>query len=289
MTAHSYEPFSPEPLSVAEFRRLSGLIGERTGIRMKEPKRTMVESRLRKRLIALNLERFSEYCDYLFSPEGMARELPFFIDALTTNKTDFFREPEHFRFLGEKAVPQLLSTRGAGLKRRLMIWSAAASTGNEAYTLAMTMGEFCRRYPGIGLDWSILASDISTKVLEKGRAAIYGRQEAAPIPDPLKKRYLLKSRDPEKQLVRIAPELRKKVSFRQINLMADEFRLREPMDIIFCRNVFIYFDQKTQDQLVARFCRNLKPGGYLFTGHSELIDCKKFPLRSAAPSVYRRS
>ena len=289
MTACRYQAFSPPPLSLKEFRLLAGFIGEKTGILVSDAKRIMVESRLRKRLVALRLEAYGQYCDYLFSPGGMERELPHFIDAVTTNKTDFFREPEHFRFLSERAVPELLAARGSGPRRQLSIWSAAASTGNEAYTLAMTMGEFCRVHPGAAPEWSILASDISEEVLERGRTAIYSREEAAPIPEALKKRYLLKSRDPGRGLVRIVPGLRRRVRFQRINLVGHDLGLTKPMDIIFCRNVFIYFDQRLQERIVARLCRLLRPGGYLFTGHSELLNCRPVPLTSVAPSIYRRS
>lgn len=288
MTAFQGDRFSSTELSAGTFRRLSGFITESTGIKMADAKRTMVESRLRKRLTALALPNFDRYCDFLFSAEGMASELTHFINAVTTNKTDFFREPDHFEFLVKKAVPELVTAHGSGLRRKLLLWSAASSTGNEAYTLAMTLSEFSRQYPGIRLDYLILATDISTRALAKGRTAVYDRREAGPIPAALKKKYLLRSRDPGKNLVRIVPELRSKVRFRKLNLMDGDYNLREPMDIIFLRNVIIYFDRQTQDALVARLCRHLRIGGFLFMGHSELLHNRDFPLASVAPSVYRK-
>ena len=248
----------------------------------------MVESRLRKRLRSLKLCSYSEYCDFLFSDRGMEEELKFFIDVITTHKTDFFREPDHFEYLVQKVVPELIAKKGPGLGRRLNIWSAASSNGKEAYTLAFVLDEFRQKKSDLDFDYFILGTDISTDVLEEARKAIYDHEDIEPVPIDLRKKYFLRSKDPGKNLVRVAPGVRNKVKFRQLNLMADDYQLREPMDIIFCRNVIIYFDKKTQDDLILRLCKHLKPGGYLFMGHSEVLHCIDMPLVSTAPAVYRK-
>ena len=280
--------FYTQSLTKSDFTRLSGFIHSRIGIKMPFSKLNMVESRLRKRLKELKLTSYKDYCDYLFTPDGMDKELEKFINVITTNKTDFFREPDHFEFLIRKAVPDLITANGSGVKRSLSLWSAACSRGNEAYTLAIVLNEFARQYPGLTFDFFILATDISTHVLEKAQKAIYSHDEIGPVSQELRRRYFLKSKDRKSDLVRVVPELRNKVRFRHLNLMDSDFRLREPMDIIFCRNVIIYFDRNTQNDLISKLCRHLKEDGYLFMGHSEVLDCHNLPLVSVAPSVYKK-
>ena len=269
-------------LSRSDFLRLKDFIYDHCGITINEAKRTMLEARLRRRLKSLGLPSFALYCDYLFSPEGMEGELTHMIDQVTTNKTDFFREPSHFDYLSQKALPGL-----AVSKRSLTVWSAGCSTGEEPYTLAMVLGEFAGGRHGC--DFLILATDISTRVLEKARLAIYNEEAIAPIPAGLKKKYLLRSRDETHSRYRVIPELRDHVRFRQLNLMEGDFGFREQMDIIFCRNVIIYFDKATQASLLNRFCRYLSPKGYLFMGHSETLFGMDLPLAQVAPTIYRRA
>ena len=249
----------------------------------------MVESRLRKRLKSLKINKFSDYCDFLFSDPGMEKELKFFIDVITTHKTEFFRESDHFEYLVQRVVPELIAKKGSGLKGKLNLWSAASSRGNEVYTIAIVMEEFRLRYPGLNFDYFILGTDISADVIDEAQRAIYDHEEIEPVPLDLRKKYFLRNKDYQKNLVRVVPELRNKVKFRQLNLMDDDFKLRESMDIIFCRNVIIYFDKKTQDNLINRLCSHLKPDGYLFMGHSEVLHCTdNTPLVSTAPAVYRK-
>jgi chemotaxis protein methyltransferase CheR len=274
-------------LSRSDFRRLSQFIYSHAGIKMPLSKLSMVETRIRKRLRILNIEDYSDYCDYLFSPQGMESELPFFFNVITTNKTDFFRESGHFEYLIQKAVPELMAREGMGINKQLNIWSAAASRGNEAYTIAIVLSEFSTKFPGFHFNYFILGTDISTEVLEAAKIGIYKHEEIDPVPMALRKKYFLKSKDKGKDLVRVTPEIRKRVRFRHLNLM-DNFKLRQPMDIIFCRNVLIYFSKETQDGVILRLCQNLKPGGFLFLGHSEVINCQDFPLISTAPAVYKK-
>jgi chemotaxis protein methyltransferase CheR len=273
-------------ISAKNFARLSRLIHDQCGIKMPPHKKNMLEARLRKRLRSLGLATYGQYCDYLFGPGSAEGELVNFINVVTTNKTDFFREAKHFDFLTEVALPRLLASCGVGLQRPLRVWSAGCSTGEEPYTLAMVLSEFAQAHPGF--DFSILATDISTRVLEKARLAIYREERVEPVPQALKKRYLLRSRDPEKGLVRVAPELRSKVQFRRLNFMDETFGLREPVDIIFFRNVMIYFDRNQQMTLLQRLCGCLPAGRYLFTGHSESLHGMGLPVVQVAPAAYRK-
>ena len=280
-----YDSLRTENLSMADFKRLGSFIHERIGIRMPDHKRGMVESRLRKRLGAVSVTNYKGYCDYLFSAEGMERELPNFIDAVTTNKTDFFREPNHFTYLRERVLPGLAA--GGRRQGELRFWSAACSKGDEPYTLAMVVSDYLEKNRS-HLSFSILATDISTRVLEAARRAIYEEEDIAPVAMELRKRYLLRSRDRSLAQVRIVPELRRRVRFHRMNLMDKRYPIREMMDVIFCRNVIIYFDRETQDALVSRLCRYLAPGGHLFMGHSEVLNIGSLPLVSVAPTTYRK-
>ena len=268
-----------------EFVRLSEYIHTNFGIRMPDSKKTMLEARLQKRLRYLGMTSFEEYCRYVFSDEGIRSELVQMIDVVTTNKTDFFREPGHFDYLTSEAVPELMRSRGVGVRTPLRVWSAGCSTGEEPYTLAMILSEFARSEPIL---FSIFATDISTRVLEKARGAIYEADKVAPIPEVLKKRYLMRSKDPGREVVRIVPELRNLVSFERLNFMDEDFDIRERFDIIFCRNVIIYFDRQTQEKLLNKFSRHLVKGGYVFMGHSETLNGLDVPLTMVHPTVYRK-
>jgi len=275
-----------EGLSASDFTRFGELIHSTCGIKMPPQKKSMLEARLRKRLRNLGMQGFDEYSEFVFSPRGMQEELVNLIDVVTTNKTDFFREPKHFDFLAEVALPRLINSYGAGVQRPLRVWSAGCSTGEEPYTLAMVLSEFASTSPGF--DFTILGTDISTQVLEKARLGVYRQERVEPVPEGLKKKYLLRSRDPEKGLVRLAPELRTKVLFRHLNFMGGDFGLREPIDVIFFRNVMIYFDRSQQMALLERLCACLPPGRYLFTGHSESLHGMGLPIVQVAPAVYRK-
>jgi len=275
-------------LSDREFQRLSEFIYSECGIKMPPAKKVMLSSRLQKRVRKLQMSSISEYCNYLFSPQGIENEVIHMIDVVTTNKTDFFREPNHFNYLVQKALPALLSGKMYGIRNKLMVWSAGCSTGEEPYTLAIVLKEFTETFPEHRLDYLILATDISTTVLQKAKLAVYVDEKVEPIPDELKTKYLLKGKNKKKGLVRIAPELRDAVKFRRLNFIDDDFGMREPMDIIFCRNVIIYFDRATQEKILNRFCRHLNPGGYVFLGHSESIHGLNVNLVQVAPTVYRK-
>ena len=278
-----------EPLrvmTVADFERLSRFIYTHCGIKMPPVKKTMLESRLQKRLRLLGVATFRDYCDILFnSPDG-THELVHMIDAVTTNKTDFFREPVHFQFLTETALPEFQAESAVGNRKKFIVWSAGCSSGEEPYTLAMVLNEYASQHPDF--QHSILATDISTRVLEKARAGIYDQHLVEGVPYSLKQKYFLRSKDREKKLVRVVPELRSGVSFQRVNLMDEHLIIPEKADALFCRNVIIYFERATQCELLSRLCRCLKTGGYLFLGHSETVHGFDLPLVRIASTIYRK-
>lgn len=273
------------PMSDKIFRRLGQYIQSEYGIMMPPAKKIMLQGRLNKRLRRLGMDSFEEYCEFTLSPAG-ANEIIHMVDAVSTNKTDFFREPAHFDYLVKTVLPTLIHERETGLRRKFAVWSAGCSTGEEPYTLAMVLREFAEN--NHGFRFSILGTDISTQVLETARRAIYKQERAAPIPVMLKTKYLLKSKDKRQELIRIAPELRTLVQFRRLNFMDHDFGMQQSMDIIFCRNVIIYFNRNTQEKLINKFYRNLNQGGYIFMGHSETLSGLSVPLVSVAPTVYRK-
>ena len=273
-------------LTQRDFDRFSRLVYNHCGIKLPPHKQSMLEARLRKRLRAHQLNTFEEYAEMIFAKDEPTEELVKLIDVVTTNKTDFFREPAHFDYLTNSALPYLVQTYGAGVNQPLRVWSAGCSTGKEPYTLAMVLKEYQASVEGFSFD--ILGTDICTDVLERAVQGIYAAIKADPVPEPLKKKYLLKSKDPENRMVRVVPELRALARFRRLNFMDDDFGFREPFDIIFCRNVIIYFDRPTQERLLAKLVANLDIGRYIFLGHSETLLGLNLPLKQMAPSVYRR-
>jgi len=232
------------------------------------------------------MNTFEEYSKYVFSPEGMKNELVSLIDVVTTNKTDFFREAAHFDFLTEVALPHLINTYQAGVDRPLRVWSAGCSSGEEAYTLAMVLSEVSEAIPKFR--FTILATDISTLVLEKARQGIYSMERVEPVDLALKKKYLLRGKGDQQKMVRVIPKLRSLVTFRRLNFLDRDFDLDHPMDIIFCRNVIIYFDQATQKTLLEKLAGSLSPGRYIFMGHSETLNGLNLPLSQVSPSVYQK-
>jgi chemotaxis protein methyltransferase CheR len=251
---------------------------------MPASKITMVEGRLRRRVRATGLANLRQYCDYLFQQDGLATEAVQLIDVVTTNKTEFFREPDHFRFLVEQAVPLLMSD--GGMRKPLKIWSAACSIGAEPYTLAMVLADLVQRSAGPHYD--ITATDISTEVLEIARTGIYPEAMVAPVPPELRRRYVLRSRDRSRHQVRIVADLRATVRFGRVNLMEAPYQIEHEMDVVFCRNILIYFDKETQQAVLRRLCEHLRPGGFLFVGHSETLAGYQIPVEPVGPTVFQK-
>jgi len=274
-----------DSLSTRDLSRLCSLIHKEAGISLSAEKKIMLEGRLKRRVTALKLHSFGEYCDYLFDGTGHdAAEMVHLIDAVSTNKTDFYREKEHFDVLTESILPELMEKNRYG--RELLIWSAGCSTGEEPYTLAIVLSEYARLHPGFR--FRILATDISTSVLAKAQLGVFTAEVVKPVPLEQKRRYFMRSRDRNSELVRVVPELRQLIEFRRLNLM-EEFRMTERADAIFCRNVIIYFDRPTQEKLFHKFARQLVDGGYIFVGHSESLHHMDVPLVPVAPALYRKA
>jgi len=275
-----------DSLSKNEFDKLSHFIHERSGIKMPPSKKIMMEARLKKRLRDLNINSYKEYCDFLFSKKNSQEEITHMVDVITTNKTDYFREPRQFTFLSEVALPTLFEESQVGVKQPLKVWSAGCSTGEEPYTISIVINEFAKKINKYM--FGILATDISTIVLQKAKTGIYEEEKIEVVAPELKRKYFLRSKDKRKKLVRLIPEIRNSVTFQYLNFMDNNYGIEEMFDVIFCRNVIIYFDKPTQDKLIEKLVRYLNPGGYLFMGHSESIFSADLPLNQLAASIYRK-
>ncbi|MGD1016748.1 MAG: CheR family methyltransferase [Roseiarcus sp.] len=275
-----------DQLQERHFAKLARLVEEHTGIRLPPAKRAMVEGRLRKRIRALGLARLDEYGHAIFEGGKLDDEFIHLVDCVTTNKTDFFREPDHFDFLRKRAMPFLASLR-RGAASPFKFWSAAASIGAEAYTIAMVAAE------ALGLDgrrFTVLGTDISTEVIAQAQRAVYPSAMADPVPPPLRERYMMRAIDAERREIRIVPELRRTVRFRCLNLMDPTYRVERDFDVIFCRNILIYFAKATQDAVLRRLCNHLREGGYLILGHSEsLAGAELGAMRQVAPTIFQRA
>lgn len=266
------------------FDRLSSFVTQEYGIKLPAVKKTMLESRLNKKVKSLGMSSYGQFLDFIFSDAGKQGELFKVIDLITTNKTDFYREPAHFQYLLEVFLPAYLSQHG---NRNMRIWSAGCSTGEEPYTLIIVLEEFKKRHPGF--TYSLLASDISTRVIQTAYAGIYHQDRIADIPTDLKRAYFLRSKDKESGLVRVKPEFRKKITYRRINLMDNNFGMtKRDLDIIFCRNVLIYFDKPTQEKVIKKFSGHLRNGGLLFLGHSESLMGMNVSLKQVKPTIYQQ-
>lgn len=268
-------------MSQKTFERFKAYIEGNIGISIPQAKKVMVESRLLKRLRALGFKDFKEYETYFFSPQGQKSEAPRFIEQITTNKTDFFREVDHFNILLDEVLPSILEHVD---NREIRLWSAASSTGEEAYTMAMFVEEFIAKNPGY--KYKILATDISEQVLNKGHRAIYPLADGDPIPLEFKKKYCLISKKKDEPTLRIKKHLRDRVMFRHINLTSDSYKVKKIYHVIFLRNVMIYFNKTIQEEILRNLHSHLHPNGFLFLGHSENLPHKDIPFKRVGPSVY---
>jgi len=287
-TAVRLDDDDDDHLSVHDFQRIASLIGKEVGIKLPPTKRLMVEGRLRKRIRVLGLSSFDRYGDLLFRSEGgLEAELPFLINAVTTNKTDFFREPEHFECMEKVLVPKLLEARRSERKPLLKVWSAASSTGAEAYSIAMLLADMVAQQRDFR--FAVLGTDISSDVLDQGRRAVYPADQVVPVPPAMHSRYIMHARRPgPRPEVRIVPELRRLVRFERLNLMDAAYPFDKDVDIIFLRNVLIYFEKQDQAAVVTRLVNHLRPGGYLLLGHSESMIGTSVTMRQVAPAVFQR-
>ncbi|HEY9009768.1 MAG TPA: CheR family methyltransferase [Devosia sp.] len=273
-------------LNPHDFQRIADRIGREVGIKLPPAKRVMVEGRLRKRVRALGFSCFDDYCSHLFDHGGMGSEWVHLVNAVTTNKTDFFREPEHFDLLEHKLVPALLAEH-AERNPLLKIWSAAASTGAEAYTIAMVLQDMLAQRSDFR--YAVLGTDISTSVLAQAARAVYPEEMVAPVPATKLARYVMHARRPSaRPEVRIVPELRRRTQFARLNLMDSDYPFDRDVDVIFLRNVLIYFDKKDQEAVINRLVGHLRTGGYLILGHSESMIGTSITMRQVAPAVFQK-
>ncbi len=283
LSINRYSPglsqMTPGPLALSisdeDAREFIDIIYKESGIVLSPNKKTMISSRLYRRVTGLGLESFREYLDYLQMSVDRDIEIMAMVDEITTNKTAFFRESHHFDYL----VSNVLPTFG---NRSINIWSAGCSTGEEPYTLAMVLAE----YYGTPSKFTILAVDLSTRALQAARQGIYALELGKPIPLELRRKYTLSGCGPQAGRFRIVPELRERIRFGRFNLFESRWDIPSEFDIVFCRNVMIYFDRKTRGAVVRRFGENLRPGGYFFIGHSETLNDLDSSFAQTYPTVY---
>jgi len=263
-----------------EFQLFRDIIYRQTGIQMTEKKRNLVVARLSKRLRALNLQTFSEYYEYLNTSSDSSDELNNLINRITTNKTDFFREKHHFDLLVNEILPSYMDASRNGGERRLRIWSAGCSSGEEPYSLAMTAADFFKDERG--WDLKILATDLDTDILMMAANGVYSSQQITPVPIGYLSKYFVRS----SKGYEVSPQIKAMVVFRKLNLMDPTFPMKKPFDIIFCRNVMIYFDDETKKDLIKKYHSHLRDNGYMFIGHSESLMNMKHLFKFLKHTVY---
>ncbi|MCX6345603.1 MAG: protein-glutamate O-methyltransferase [Armatimonadetes bacterium] len=271
---------APHNMSDIELKKFVELIYNQCGISLNSAKKSMLSARFGKRLRALGISSYKEYYDFVTQTLGKNDELIQMIDAVTTNTTHFFREANHFSYLTEHALPNLPNSGTL-----LRVWSAGCSTGEEPYTLAMVLSEHYENHHG---NFSILATDVSSSVLQKAKQAVYDDEMALKVPALIKRKYMMQGKGAQAGNWRVIPELRKKIKFGKLNFMDNVYGIEGKFDIIFCRNVIIYFDLETKVKLINYFHKYLDPGGYLFIGHSETLNGLNDDFKAVAPTVYRK-
>ncbi len=272
-------------ISEKEFRAFRELIFQEAAISLSDAKRALVCSRLSKRLRHYGFKSFSQYYEYLMEADPAGAERLQMINCITTNKTDFFRERHHFDFLREQFFPKLRERCPAGGARRLRVWSAGCSSGEEPYSIGITAREFFSALPG--WDMKILASDIDTDMLRAGEQGIYPAERLESVPAEFTRRHFLRGRGEWAGYYKVRAELRDLVTFRRINFAEESWPIRARFDVIFCRNVIIYFNRATQRRLFERLAGYLQPDGCLMVGHSESLQWLSdmfVPLRG---TIYR--
>lgn len=269
-------------LSEKEFNQFRVLVYDKCGINLGEGKKDLVRARLSKRLRKLNLNSFKEYYK-MVTEDSTGQELVCLMDAISTNLTSFFREKKHFDFMMDKILPEFSRMGNGTGKSGFKVWSAGCSSGEEPYSISISLNEFAEKAPGF--QYSILATDISTRVLDKAASGVYEMDRVRNLNPALRNKCFLKGNNSMEGMVKIKPSIRQPITFRRLNLM-DSFPFKENFDLIFCRNVMIYFDKKTQEQLVKKYHGSLKPGGYLFIGHSESLMGISHSFHYVQPTIY---
>jgi chemotaxis protein methyltransferase CheR len=288
MTASPEQAFTERerefPFTDEDYAHLSEVVTRESGITLGANKRQLVYGRLTRRLRQLNLTNFSQYCDYLDA--HVEEELGELINAITTNLTSFFREHHHFEHLAQQALPDLLQRNETS--RRLRLWSAGCSTGEEPYSIAMTVAEACSAQLA-SWDIRLLATDIDSQVLARAASGVYGEERIEDIPAARARRWFQLGKGANAGKVRVMESLQSLIAFRQLNLMDSAWPMRGPFDVIFCRNVVIYFDKDTQRKLFDRYANLLAPNGYLYVGHSESLHQISTRFRLIGRTIYQKT
>ncbi len=267
-----------------DYEFIRTLVYDYSRINLGSDKQELVSARIGKRLRALNLPSITAYCDLLRRPDG-DDELSNLIDVISTNHTFFFREPAHFDFLENHVVPECTSDKSVHKRSTFRVWSSASSSGEEVYSIAILLSEIgaAKR----GWQWQLEATDISTRILKRAREAIYPEESVGKVRPELIKKYFQKGVGPQDGNYRVKPDLANRVTFRHLNLLGAAYPFSEPFHVIFCRNVMIYFDRPTQEELVRRLSERLVPGGYLMVGHSESLTGIHHRLKMVKPAIYQ--
>jgi chemotaxis protein methyltransferase CheR len=275
----------PASLAVSDqdFLRYQALIHREAGIWLAPVKKALLVGRLAKRLRELGLDSYGDYYDKVVGDEAERIRM---LDCICTNETHFFREPKHFEFLSGRVFPAWRAEAAEGRRpQRIRVWSAACSTGEEPYSIAM---ELLDAFPA-GWDLEVVASDLSTKVLDRAAAGIWPIEKAKEIPEPHRKAFMLRGYGAQEGLMKAGPEIRQIIRFARVNLVGDAWPGGPPFDLVFCRNVLIYFERQAKTTVVQRLLERLDPRGYLFLGHAESLGGFAVRARAVLPTVYQHA
>lgn len=269
-----------------EFGLFQRLIYNESGINLTPAKKELLKSRLMKRLRERSLDSFKEYYEYVTKKDTTGEELVSMLDCISTNLTEFFRESAHFDFLSEKVLPDLFANKRKIREKKIRIWCAGCSTGEEPYSISIMLSECIEQFSG--WDTKILATDLSTRVLKKATHGIYEKERLRGVPLQMLNTYFKNGEHTLKNCYQIKDSLRDMIVFRRLNLTDEIFPFKGHFDFIFCRNVMIYFDKQTQSKLVSKFYKHLAPDGYLFLGHSESLAGTETRFRYVRPTIYQK-
>lgn len=270
----------------AQYDFFRKLVYERSRINLGQNKRELVVARVSKRLRALDMQSFQQYIDFLQSTQGK-EELTHLIDVISTNHTYFFREQAHFDFLLQNVLPPITQNRHGALGKTFRVWSAATSSGEEPYSIAILLQEYFARLSG--WNWRIECTDISTRILARAKEGHFNQERLKLLRPEWMQRYFEKLKESKLPVFAASPLLKRNMGFTALNLLGGAYPFREPFDVIFCRNVMIYFDRATQQELVQRMTPLIKPGGYLMIGHSESLNGIQHSLKMVKPAIYHKA
>lgn len=267
--------------------RLSNFIEKRYGIQMPASKKTLLQSRLQKRALQLGYGSLHAYVDYFFGAEGQLLEMDQFATIVSTHKTEFYREPEHFSILKEIILPELFEQKIVDTRETLVAWSAASSTGEEVYSIALLLYDYYKKHGYPVQQIKVIGTDISDNIVDFARKGIYSDQVLPTIPYEYHP-YIMRSKNKNRHEIRIVPEIRALTDFRPQNLMDTQYKVKKGIHIIFCRNVLIYFNRSTQETILRRLVELLAPGGFLLIGHSESLSGLNLDVEQVKMTVFRK-